>query len=168
MRARGLEGCEGPRGEGTLKPAGAGARRVARAEVEERLRAGARAEEVAAELREILEELQKGLRGILGSVIVTDAGSPLVWELRGGVEPMVVATAGAVLARAGERGADVLDLGRTRSTVLTTEQGSLVVFRVVPGVSLVVLLQPTANSVLVLVEVGKALERLRGVIAHGP
>jgi predicted regulator of Ras-like GTPase activity (Roadblock/LC7/MglB family) len=118
------------------------------------------------ELREALRELQKNLRGVLGSVIVDDRGKPVVWELRGGVEPMLVATAGAVLAKAAGRTADILDLEGLRNTVLTTEQGSVAIFRIVEDANLVTLLQPTANSILVLVEVGKTLERLRSVL-HG-
>lgn len=125
------------------------------------------ADEMAVELREALQELQKNLRGILGSVVVDEGGSPLVWELRGGVEPMLVATAGAMLARATTRTADLLDLGGMRNTVVTTEQGSVAIFRVNDGASLVVLLQPTANNILVLVEVGKTLDRLRGVMGGG-
>jgi predicted regulator of Ras-like GTPase activity (Roadblock/LC7/MglB family) len=119
------------------------------------------------ELREALRELQKNLRGVQGSVIVDDQGKPLVWELRGGVEPMLVATAGAVLAKAASRTADILDLEGLRNTVLTTEQGSVAIFRILPGANLVTLLQPTANAILVLVEVGKTLERLRGVMHPG-
>lgn len=124
-------------------------------------------DELGQELRGALQELQKNLRGILGSVIVDEEGRPLVWELRGGVEPMLVATAGAVLARATSRTADLLDLGAMRNTVLTTEQGSLAVFRVGDSTALVVLLQPTVNNILVTVEVGKTLERLRGVMGVG-
>jgi predicted regulator of Ras-like GTPase activity (Roadblock/LC7/MglB family) len=98
---------------------------------------------------------------------VDDQGVPLVWELRGGVEPMLVATAGAVLARATARAADHLDMGTPRNVVLTTDQGSVAVFRIADNASLVTLLQPTANNILVLVEVGKTLERLRGVMAPG-
>jgi predicted regulator of Ras-like GTPase activity (Roadblock/LC7/MglB family) len=119
------------------------------------------------ELRDALQELAKNLRGILGSVVVDDQGSPLVWDLRGGAEPMIVATAGAVLAKASGRTADILDMGMPRNTVLTTEQGSVAVFRITEGLSLVTLLQPTANNILVLVEVGKTLERLRSVMAPG-
>lgn len=125
------------------------------------------ADELSRELREALQELQKNLRGILGSVIVDSQGSPLAWDLRGGVEPVLVATAGAMLAKATERTSDLLDMGRMRNTVLTTEQGSIAVFRVTPEALLVTLLQPTANSILVLVEVGKALERLREVMVPG-
>jgi len=119
------------------------------------------------ELREALRELQKNLRGVLGSVIVDDKGKPVVWELSGGVEPMLVATAGAVLAKAAGRTADILDLEGLRNTVLTTEQGSVAIFRIVQDANLVTLLQPTANNILVLVEVGKTLERLRSVMGHG-
>lgn len=135
-----------------------------RAQAEEAGRADS-ADELSLELREALRELQRNLQGILGSVIVDAQGRPLVWELRGGVEPMLVATAGAMLARATERTADLLDMGGMRNTVLTTEQGSVAVFRITDGASLVTLLQPTVNNILVLVEVGKALERLRGVMA---
>lgn len=124
-------------------------------------------EALSQELREALQELQKNLRGILGSVIVDNDGTPLVWELRGGAEPMLVATAGAMLARATARTADMLDMGDLRNTVLTTDQGSVAVFRINPDASLVVLLQPTANNILVTVEVGKTLERLRGVMGAG-
>lgn len=124
-------------------------------------------EALSRELREALQELQKNLRGILGSVIVANDGGPLVWELRGGVEPMLVATSGAMLARAGARTADLLDMGGLRNSVLTTEQGSVAVFRINAEAALVVLLQPTANSILVTVEVGKSLERLRGVMGPG-
>jgi len=125
------------------------------------------ADELSAELREALQELQKNLRGILGSVIVDNQGTPLVWELRGGVEPMLVATAGAMLARATDRTADHLDMGAMRNTVLTTEQGSIAIFRITDQASLVTLLQPTTNNILVLVEVNKTLERLRGVMVPG-
>lgn len=124
------------------------------------------ADELAIELREVLQELQRNLRGVLGSVIVTDEGSPLVWDLRG-TEPMLVATAGAMLTQATQRIADTLDLGGMKNAVLTTEQGSVAVFRITEGSALVVLLQSTANNVLVVVEVNKALERLRGVMAPG-
>jgi predicted regulator of Ras-like GTPase activity (Roadblock/LC7/MglB family) len=125
------------------------------------------ADEVSRELREALQDLQKNLRGMLGSVVVDNDGSPLVWDLRGGAEPMLVATAGAMLARATERTADLLDMGGMRNTVLTTEQGSIAIFRINPDASLVTLLTPTANNILVLVEVGKTLERLRGVMGAG-
>jgi predicted regulator of Ras-like GTPase activity (Roadblock/LC7/MglB family) len=149
-------------------PGQPGARRVAKAEAEATTRGTAGgADELSRELREALQELQKNLRGILGSVIVDDQGVPLVWELRGGVEPMLVATAGAVLARATARAADHLDMGTPRNVVLTTDQGSVAVFRIADNASLVTLLQPTANNILVLVEVGKTLERLRGVMAPG-
>lgn len=136
------------------------------AEPERRERTGA-AEDMGRELREALQELQKNLRGILGSVVVDQRGSPLVWDLRGGVEPMLVATAGAMLARATDRTADLLDMGLMRNTVLTTEQGSIAIFRIDDTTSLVTLLQPTANNILVVVEVGKTLDRLREVMGPG-
>jgi predicted regulator of Ras-like GTPase activity (Roadblock/LC7/MglB family) len=123
-------------------------------------------EELGDALREILQELQRNLRGVLGSVIVTDDGSPLVWDLRG-VEPMLVATAGALMTQATQRIADLLDMGGMRNIVLTTEQGSVAVFRITEGSALVVLLQPTTNSVLVVIEANKALERLREVMVPG-
>lgn len=133
---------------------------------EREARAPPGADEMAVELRDILQELQRNLRGVVGSVVVTDDGSPLVWDLRG-VEPMLVATAGALLTQATQRIADLLDMGGMKNTVLTTEQGSVAVFRVTEGSALVVLLQPTANNVLVVIETNKALERLRGVMAPG-
>ncbi|HEV8359190.1 MAG TPA: roadblock/LC7 domain-containing protein [Candidatus Thermoplasmatota archaeon] len=140
---------------------------MAKAEAEVQPARGEVADELARELRETLQELQKNLRGILGSVIVDDHGTPLVWDLRGGVEPMLVATAGGMLARATARAADLLDMGSLKNTVLTTEQGSIAIFRIDNATSLVALLQPTANNILVVVEVGKALERLREVMQPG-
>jgi predicted regulator of Ras-like GTPase activity (Roadblock/LC7/MglB family) len=139
---------------------------MARAEAQEPAFAAA-ADDMGRELREALGELQKNLRGILGSVIVDDQGNPIMWDLRGGAEPMVVATAGAMLAKASGRTGDLLDMGDTRNVVLTTEQGSIAIFRIAEGTNLVTLLQPTANNILVLVEVGKTLERLRGVLGPG-
>jgi predicted regulator of Ras-like GTPase activity (Roadblock/LC7/MglB family) len=140
---------------------------VAKAEAESQPTRQQAAEDIGRELRGALQDLQKNLRGILGSVIVDDRGQPLVWDLRGGVEPMLVATAGAMLARATERTADLLDMGALRNTVLTTDQGSIAIFRIDGSTSLVTLLQPTANNILVVVEVGKALERLREVMGPG-
>jgi predicted regulator of Ras-like GTPase activity (Roadblock/LC7/MglB family) len=140
---------------------------VAKAEADSQPSRQQAAEDMGRELREALQDLQKNLRGILGSVIVDDRGQPLVWDLRGGVEPMLVATAGAMLSRATERTADLLDMGTLRNTVLTTDQGSIAIFRIDATTSLVTLLQPTANNILVVVEVGKALEKLREVMAPG-
>lgn len=122
-------------------------------------------EEVSRELHEALQELQSELNGILGSVLVDAEGFPLAWDLKGGAEPTLIATAGAMLSRATERSSDVLDFGRVKNTILTTEKGSLGVFRVTHRTTLVLLLQPSTNNILVLVEVHKALERLREVMA---
>lgn len=124
-------------------------------------------EEVSRDLHEILQSLQGNLSGILGSVLVDDTGLPLAWDLKGGADPTLIATAGALLTRAGDRTADVLDFGTVRNAVLTSDKGTIAVFRVSPRVSLVTLLQPSTNNILAIIEVGKALERLRGVIAPG-
>ncbi|HVL88162.1 MAG TPA: roadblock/LC7 domain-containing protein [Candidatus Thermoplasmatota archaeon] len=124
-------------------------------------------EALSTELRESLAELQRNLGGLLGSVLVDDEGSPLAWDLRGGVDPALVATAGAMLARAGVRTTELMDLGRSRNVIVTTDRGSIAVFQVASGLALVTLLQPGTNNILVLVEVRKAIERLREVIARG-
>ena len=124
-------------------------------------------EEVSRELHDILQSLQANLAGILGSVLVDESGLPLAWDLKGGADPTLIATAGALLVRAGDRTTEVLDFGTLRNAVLTSDKGSIAVFRVSPRVSLVTLLQPSTNNILVIVEVNKALERLRGVIAPG-
>ena len=82
-------------------------------------------EALSTELRESLAELQRNLGGLLGSVLVDDEGSPLAWDLRGGVDPALVATAGAMLARAGVRTTELMDLGRSRNVIVTTDRGSI-------------------------------------------
>ena len=124
-------------------------------------------EEVSQELHSILRDLQASLSGILGSVLVDESGFPLAWDLKGGADPTLIATAGALLTKASDRTTEVLDFGNARNTVLTSDKGSIAVFRVSARVSLIVLLQPSTNNILVIVEVGKALDRLRQVIAPG-
>jgi predicted regulator of Ras-like GTPase activity (Roadblock/LC7/MglB family) len=124
-------------------------------------------EELSRELHEILQDLQGALSGILGSVLVDDAGLPLAWDLKGGADPTLIATAGAMISRSGDRSTEILDFGNLRNAVLTSDKGTLGVFRVSARTSLVVLLQPSTNNILATVEVGKALERLRGVVAPG-
>ena len=120
--------------------------------------------ELAAELREALSDLQRNLGGILGSVLVDEEGSPLSWDLKGGVDPALVATAGAMLGRAAGRTTGLMNLGRSRNVVVTTDRGSIAVFQVTSALSLVTLLQPSTNNILVLVEVRKTIDKLRGVI----
>ncbi len=124
-------------------------------------------EEVSRDLHEILQSLQANLSGILGSVIVDETGLPLAWDLKGGADPTLIATAGALITRAGDRTTEVLDFGTVRTAVLTSDKGSIAVFRVSPRIVLITLLQPSTNNILVIVEVNKALDRLRQVIAPG-
>lgn len=124
-------------------------------------------EELSQGLHEILQSLQASLSGILGSVLVDDSGLPLAWDLKGGADPTLIATAGAMLGRASDRSTEILDFGHLRSTILTSDKGTIGVWRVSARTSLVVLLQPSTNNILVTVEVNKALDRLRGVIAPG-
>lgn len=124
-------------------------------------------EEISRDLHAILQDLQGNLSGILGSVLVDETGLPLAWDLKGGADPTLIATAGALITRAAERTTEVLDFGNVRNTVLTSDKGSIAIFRVSPRVSLITLLQPSTNNILVIVEVNKALERLRQVIAPG-
>lgn len=124
-------------------------------------------EEVARELQQVLQALQNDLNGILGSVLVDREGFPLAWDLKGGADPTLIATAGAMLTRATDRSAGILDFGRVKNTILTTDKGSIALFRVSPRTVLVLLLQPSTNNILVLVEVNKALESLREVMAPG-
>lgn len=121
-------------------------------------------EELVTELREALAELQRNLGGILGTVIVDEEGSPLAWDLKGGVDPALVATAGAMLARAAVRTSSRLDLGRWRNTVVATDRGTIAVFQITMDLALVTLLQPSTNNVLVLIEVRKTIDRLRRAI----
>ena len=125
------------------------------------------ADELSRELHEILQDLQGALSGILGSVLVDDNGLPLAWDLKGGADPTLIATAGAMISRSGDRSTEILDFGNLRNAVLTSDKGTLGCFRVSARTSLVVLLQPSTNNILATVEVGKALERLRGVVAPG-
>jgi predicted regulator of Ras-like GTPase activity (Roadblock/LC7/MglB family) len=125
------------------------------------------ADEASRDLHAILQSLQADLGGILGSVLVDEAGFPLAWDLKGGADPTLIATAGAMVTRIADRTTEVLDFGNLRNAALTTDKGSIGVFRVTPRISLVLLLQPTANNILVVIEVGKALERMREVIAPG-
>lgn len=125
------------------------------------------ADEASRELHAILQTLQGNLAGILGSVLVDEAGFPLAWDLKGGADPILISTVGAMMTRTGDRATEVLDFGNMRNSVLTTDKGSIGVFRVSPRISLVVLLQPSTNNILVMVEVGKALDRLREVISPG-
>lgn len=124
-------------------------------------------EELSRELHEILQSLQAGLSGILGSLLVDDTGLPLAWDLKGGADPTLIATAGAMISRAADRSTEILDFGNLRSTVLSSDKGTIGIFRVSARTSLVVLLQPSTNNILATVEVNKALERLRQVIAPG-
>lgn len=124
-------------------------------------------EELSRTLHEILQSLQAGLSGILGSLLVDDTGLPLAWDLKGGADPTLIATAGAMISRAADRSTEILDFGNLRSSVLSSDKGTIGIFRVSARTSLVVLLQPSTNNILATVEVGKALERLRQVIAPG-
>lgn len=125
------------------------------------------ADEASRELHGILQDLQSSLSGILGSVLVDEGGFPLAWDLKGGADPTLIATAGAMSTRIADRATEVLDFGNMRNSILTTDKGSIGVFRVSPRISLVLLLQPSTNNILVMIEVQKALERLREVISPG-
>ena len=125
------------------------------------------AEELSRALHEILQTLQASLSGILGSVLVDDTGLPLAWDLKGGADPTLIATAGAMLSRTSDRSTEILDFGTLRNVILTSDKGTIGLFRVSARTSLVVLLQPSTNNILATVEVNKALERLRQVIAPG-
>lgn len=125
------------------------------------------AEQVSRDLHDVLQTLQANLAGILGSVLVDEEGFPLAWDLKGGADPTLIATAGALIGRGADRSAEVLDFGTPRNAILTTDKGSIGIFRVSARISLVVLLQPSTNNILVIVEVNKALERLRQVILPG-
>jgi len=141
---------------------------MAKAEVQSRrLQRRAGAEELGRELRAVLQDLQRNLRGLIGSMLVDHRGDPLVWELRGGVEPMFVSLVGSLLAQASERTVAEMDLGLMRNTVVTTEQGALAVFRVSDEAFLVLVMQATANNVLVAIEAQKAIVKLREVMGHG-
>ena len=124
-------------------------------------------DELSRALHEILQGLQAALSGILGSVLVDDGGLPLAWDLKGGADPTLIATAGAMLTRTSDRSTEILDFGSLRNVILTSDKGTIGVFRVSARTSLVVLLQPSTNNILATVEIAKALERLRGVIAPG-
>ena len=124
-------------------------------------------EELSRTLHEILQTLQASLSGILGSVLVDDAGLPLAWDLKGGADPTLIATGGAMLSRTSDRSTEILDFGTLRNVILTSDKGTIGVFRVSARTSLVVLLQPSTNNILAIVEINKALERLRQVIAPG-
>ena len=124
-------------------------------------------DELSRSLHEILQGLQAALSGILGSVLVDDGGLPLAWDLKGGADPTLIATAGAMLTRTSDRSTEILDFGSLRNVILTSDKGTIGVFRVSARTSLVVLLQPSTNNILATVEIAKALERLRGVIAPG-
>lgn len=124
-------------------------------------------EELSATLHDILQTLQASLSGILGSVLVDDAGLPLAWDLKGGADPTLIATAGAMLSRTSDRSTEILDFGTLRNVILTSDKGTIGVFRVSARTSLVVLLQPSTNNILAIVEINKALEKLRQVIAPG-
>lgn len=124
-------------------------------------------QEMSRNLHAILQELQGSLSGLVGSVLVDESGLPLAWDLKGGADPTIIATAGALITRAGERTSEVLDFGNVRSAVLTTDKGTVAIFRVTTRIALVTLLQPSTNNILVIVEVNKALDRFREVIAPG-
>lgn len=124
-------------------------------------------DELSRALHDILQGLQAALSGILGSVLVDDAGLPLAWDLKGGADPTLIATAGAMLTRTSDRSTEILDFGSLRNVILTSDKGTIGVFRVSARTSLVVLLQPSTNNILATVEIAKALDRLRGVIAPG-
>lgn len=125
------------------------------------------ADEASRELHGILQDLQTSLSGILGSVLVDEGGFPLAWDLKGGADPTLISTAGAMMTRIADRATEVLDFGNMRNSILTTDKGSIGVFRVSPRISLVLLLQPSTNNILVMIEVGKSLDRLREVISPG-
>lgn len=124
-------------------------------------------EELSRGLHDILQSLQAALSGILGSVLVDDSGLPLAWDLKGGADPTLIATAGAMLTKTSDRSTEILDFGSLRNVILTSDKGTIGVFRVSARTSLVVLLQPSTNNILATVEVNKALERLRQVISPG-
>lgn len=124
-------------------------------------------EQLSRSLHEVLQGLQASLSGILGSVLVDDTGLPLAWDLKGGADPTLIATAGAMISRTGERATEILDFGNLRTAILTSDKGTIGVFRVSARTSLVVLLQPSTNNILATVEINKALERMRGVVAPG-
>lgn len=123
--------------------------------------------EVAQELEGVLRDLQNELSGVVGSVLVDEEGFPLVWDLKGGADPTHIATAGATLARASDRSSELLDFGPVSNTIMTTDKGSVGIFSVSPRTSLVLLLQPSTNNILVLIEVEKAIDRLREVMVPG-
>jgi predicted regulator of Ras-like GTPase activity (Roadblock/LC7/MglB family) len=125
------------------------------------------AEEASRDLHAILQDLQGALAGTLGSVLVDAEGFPLAWDLKGGADPILIATVSSMVSRLGDRATDVLDFGNMRNAIITTDKGSIAVFRVSPRLALVLLLQPSTNHILVMIEVSKALERLREVVVPG-
>lgn len=124
-------------------------------------------DELSRTLHDILQSLQASLSGILGSVLVDDGGLPLAWDLKGGADPTLIATAGAMLSRTSDRSTEILDFGTLKNVILTSDKGTIGVFRVSARTALVVLLQPSTNNILATVEIAKTLERLRQVIAPG-
>ncbi|MHB8586939.1 MAG: roadblock/LC7 domain-containing protein [Thermoplasmatota archaeon] len=125
------------------------------------------AEDASRELHQILQGLQTSLVGTLGSVLVDAAGFPLAWDLKGGADPILIATVTSMVTRIAERSSDVLDFGNLRNAVLSTDKGSIALFRINRRLTLALLLQPSTNHILVMIEVSKALDRLREVIAPG-
>jgi len=124
-------------------------------------------DELSRALHDVLQGLQTALSGILGTVLVDDAGLPLAWDLKGGADPTLIATAGAMLTRTSDRSTEILDFGTLKSVILASDKGTIGVFRVSARTSLVVLLQPSTNNILATVEIHKAMERLKGVISPG-
>ncbi|MGQ0536501.1 MAG: roadblock/LC7 domain-containing protein [Methanobacteriota archaeon] len=121
-------------------------------------------EALAQDLHASLQELQSRLPGMLGSVLVDSTGFPLSWDLKGGADPSLTATAGALVTRATRRTLQVLDFGEMRNTILTTTKGSIGVFKVTRDVNVIVMLQPSTNNIAAIVEINRAIEKLRQVM----
>ncbi|MBI4392250.1 MAG: roadblock/LC7 domain-containing protein [Euryarchaeota archaeon] len=124
-------------------------------------------EELEEELAKILADLQSAVPGILGTILNTDEGHVVAANLKGGAETGPAAIVGSLVAKASERCVALMDFGTPMNTVITTDSGSICVFAVDDVTTLTVLLQPHTNSILVLVEARKAVERIRKAITPG-
>lgn len=124
-------------------------------------------EELEEELHRILSEFQSAVPGVLGTILNNDEGHVVAANLKGGAETGPAAVVGSLVAKAAERCVRLMDFGAPANTIITTDSGSIGVFRVDSARSFTVLLQPHTNNILVLVEARKALERIRKAIGPG-
>jgi len=119
---------------------------------------------VRKQLEGALAELHERVPEIQGAIVSRSDGLLIADNINVDVNRNVMAAMVASLSNVGKRVSTELNKGATKTIIIDSEQGYIVVMEIKPHITLATILKPGSNIGLVLLEMQRSIEKIKKML----